>query len=57
MDTTSGVANPVVSSVEIAPGPDETDVSSASEPNDEVISEEVLHIEVAVIGVIVEEGI
>ena len=59
MDTTSEVAKPVVWGDEIDPGPDETDVSSPSEPNDEVVSEEVLHIEEAeaVVGVIVEEGI
>ena len=57
MDTTSEVAKPVVWGDEIDPGPDETDVSSPSEPNDEVVSEEVLHIEEAVVGEIVEEGI
>jgi len=57
VDTTSEMANPVDWGVEITPGPDETDVSSPSEPNDEVVSREVLHIEVAVVGVIVEEGI
>lgn len=59
MDATFEVAIPEVSIVEITPRPVKTDVSSPSELDDEVVSEEVLHVEEAeaVVGVIVEEGI